>query len=284
MTCRVETISSPSKNAPKIFHTSPEHPNARIIITPPYGQKSRSTSSGGDIFDPRLPAKSRRSLSDENHARRTSGRKRTITEKAYDEGSSDTDSDEGYSAKRRASKTQRIGSEMKDVTAATTSEISRRRKSSTKLLESAESTPKKQKDGGTSRPTSANKQNREKEARLDRRENEELYEALQKQVTIDLLKRRFTGCLAASDDRGIPTSEQEEMVMDICRKLGLDKNADLAMRAATSVRYWVAHKSWRLRDHFKFLGSLPILGIAYVQDNDINRLIKMKIGQTNCLQ
>lgn len=54
--------------------------------------------------------------------------------------------------------------------------------------------------------------------------------------------------------RGIPTAEQEEMVMDICRKLGLEKNTDLATKAATSVRYWVAHKSWRLRDHFKVLG------------------------------
>ena len=43
--------------------------------------------------------------------------------------------------------------------------------------------------------------------------------------------------------------------MDICRKLGLEKDTDLAARAVTSVRYWVAHKSWRLRDHFKFLGS-----------------------------
>jgi hypothetical protein len=61
------------------------------------------------------------------------------------------------------------------------------------------------------------------------------------------------------DSRGIPTTEQEETVMDICRKLSLDTNTDLATRAATSVRYWVAHKSWRLRDHFKVLGNLIIL-------------------------
>ena len=43
--------------------------------------------------------------------------------------------------------------------------------------------------------------------------------------------------------------------MDICRKLGLESNTDLATRGVTSVRYWVAHKSWRLRDHFKVLGT-----------------------------
>lgn len=46
--------------------------------------------------------------------------------------------------------------------------------------------------------------------------------------------------------------------MDICRKLGVDSNTDLATRAATSVRYWVAHKSWRLRDHFKVIGIFPL--------------------------
>jgi hypothetical protein len=46
------------------------------------------------------------------------------------------------------------------------------------------------------------------------------------------------------------------MVMDICRKLGLENNTDLATRGVTSVRYWVAHKSWRLRDHFKVLGTI----------------------------
>ena len=46
--------------------------------------------------------------------------------------------------------------------------------------------------------------------------------------------------------------------MNICRKLGLEENTDLYTRAVTSVRYWVAHKSWRLRDHFKFLGT-PLL-------------------------
>ena len=45
--------------------------------------------------------------------------------------------------------------------------------------------------------------------------------------------------------------------MDICKKLGVDSNTDLATRAATSVRYWVAHKSWRLRDHFKVMGIHP---------------------------
>ena len=194
MNCRVETISSPSSKAPKIFHTSPEHPNARIIITPPYGSAKpcpSSAPSSGDIFDPRLPSKPapRRptissAISDDNVLRRTSGRKRTVTEK-YDEGSSGSDSllDEGYA------KPKKVKRENKEPgTTNNTPTESRRRKSSTKLLESAESTPKKKE--GLGRPPSSSKSNREKEARLDRRENEELYEALQKQVTIDLLKRR----------------------------------------------------------------------------------------------
>ena len=200
LNCRVETISSPSKQAPRIFQTSPEHPNARIIITPPYAAKPRPASAPGDVFDPQLPSKAppRRptlptTISDDG-TRRTSGRKRTITGK-YDDGASisDTDSfDEVYTGRRR--KQPRL--ETKETsTAAATSETSRRRKSSSKLLESTElSTPKK-KDGekvSSSRPPSSSKSNREKEARLDRRENEELYETLQKQVTIDLLKRRYS--------------------------------------------------------------------------------------------
>lgn len=195
LNCRVETISSPSSKAPKIFHTSPEHPNARIIITPPYGPaKGRPSTapSSGDIFDPRLPSKpaARRptvssAISDDNILRRTSGRKRTVTEK-YDDGSSDSDSllEEGYT------KPKKVKRENKEPgTTNSTPTESRRRKSSTKLLDSAESTPKTKKEG-VGRPPSSSKSNREKEARLDRRENEELYEALQKQVTIDLLKRR----------------------------------------------------------------------------------------------
>ena len=65
--------------------------------------------------------------------------------------------------------------------------------------------------------------------------------------------------------------------MDICRKLGLEKNTDLATRAATSVRYWVAHKSWRLRDHFKFLGN-PLFSLCLLKANDINHNIEVKIG------
>jgi hypothetical protein len=49
------------------------------------------------------------------------------------------------------------------------------------------------------------------------------------------------------------------MVRNICKKLGLEENVDIATRAATSVRYWVAHKSWRLRDHFKFMGKYPLI-------------------------
>lgn len=47
------------------------------------------------------------------------------------------------------------------------------------------------------------------------------------------------------------------MVRDICKRFGVEANVDMCTRAATSVRYWVAHKSWRLRDHFKFLGTPP---------------------------
>jgi hypothetical protein len=219
LNCRVETISSPSKQAPRIFQTSPEHPNARIIISPPYA--SKSTSSPREVFDPQPPSKPRKT-----DDRRTSSRKRTATEK-YD-FTSDSDSDE----KSRRSKPQE----------------SRRRKSA-KVVESAESTPRKNKSPNTS------KSNREKEPRLDRKENEELYETLQKQVTIDLLKRRYF-LVEVSDCSALPTVEQEDMVMEICRKMGVEKNHDLVVRAATSVRYWVAHKSWRLRDHFKVLGTL----------------------------
>jgi hypothetical protein len=122
-------------------------------------------------------------ISDDNVLRRTSGRKRTVTEK-YDEASSGSDSllDEGYV------KPKKVKRETKEPGTPNTPAESRRRKSSTKLLESTESTPKKKE--GLGRPPSSSKSNREKEARLDRRENEELYEALQKQVTIDLLKRR----------------------------------------------------------------------------------------------
>lgn len=45
--------------------------------------------------------------------------------------------------------------------------------------------------------------------------------------------------------------------MDICKRFGVEANVDMCTRAATSVRYWVAHKSWRLRDHFKVLGTPP---------------------------
>ena len=151
MNCRVETISSPSKQAPRIFQTSPEHPNARIIITPPYAAKTRPASAPGDIFDPQLPSKAppRRptiptTVSDDG-TRRTSGRKRTVTGK-YDDGASvsDTDSlDEVYTSRKR--KQPRF--ETKETSYDCTPETTRRRKSSTKLLESTElSTPKK-KDG-----------------------------------------------------------------------------------------------------------------------------------------
>jgi hypothetical protein len=196
LNCRVESISSPSKQAPRIFQTSPEHPNARIIITPPYASKTRPVSASGDIFDPQLPSKARRSANSnslgDDHVRRTSSRKRTVTGK-YDDGSSETDSlsEEFVSSRnRRPSKVRRVSESKEAATVTPASE--RRRKSSSKLLESAESTPRKRES--TSRPASSSKSIREKEARLDRRENEELYEALQKQVTIDLLKRRYV-CL-----------------------------------------------------------------------------------------
>src|SRR5271156_5212426 len=191
LNCRVETISSPSKTAPRIFQTSPEHPNARIIITPPYAQKGRASSSG-DIFDPQLPSKPRKvsTSNNDDSSRRTSGRKRTATEKVYDYS---TESDDILDEpKRRPAKAPRT-SDAKDVTTPPQGE-SRRRKSSSKLVESTESTPKKkeEKEKMTNRLAAASKLfNREKEARLDRRENEELYEALQKQVTVDLLKRRY---------------------------------------------------------------------------------------------
>lgn len=189
LTCRVESISSPSKSAPRIFQTSPEHPNARIIISPPYAAKAH-TSSSGDIFDPQPPKPRKPSAaaaSDDNISRRTSGRKRTATEKVYDFTSESESEDESYTTRRRLAKVQRINDTKESLNA----HEPRRRKSSNKLLDSADTTPKK-KDGNERSPktSSNNKPNREKEARLDRKENEELYETLQKQVTIDLLKRR----------------------------------------------------------------------------------------------
>jgi hypothetical protein len=206
LNCRVETISSPSKQAPRIFQTSPEHPNARIIITPPYAAKAsqrQPSLPGGDIFDPQLPSKPQRrptvvaaTTSDDN-VRRTSGRKRTVTGK-YDDGASMSDSDsldEGYTSRKK----KRV-SESKDILSNSGEGTSRRRKSSTKLLEANDggvgsntTTPtRKNREDKSSRPPSSSKSNREKEARLDRRENEELYETLQKQVTIELLKRRYS--------------------------------------------------------------------------------------------
>jgi len=60
------------------------------------------------------------------------------------------------------------------------------------------------------------------------------------------------------------------MVVNICKQLSLETNTDLVSRAITSVRYWVAHKSWRLRDHFKVLGTLnptlpPCLAAAFLR-------------------
>jgi hypothetical protein len=262
LNCRVETISSPSKQAPRIFQTSPEHPNARIIITPSFSspKSSRPSSTpGGDIFDPQppKPRKLSTNVSDDN-ARRSS-RKRTV--KTYDDSSSDFESeDEEPDSKRRKSNTKsRRVSEMKDAAAMGSPADTKRRKSSGKAVESSEVTPKKKENKEKPwRPSSSGKANREKEARLDRRENEELYETLQKQVTIDLLKRRYLNFTHMTDCRGIPTTEQEEMVADICRKLGVESNTDLVTRATTSVRYWVAHKSWRLRDHFKVLGMFVL--------------------------
>lgn len=203
LNCRVETISSPSKSAPRIFQTSPEHPNARIIISDPFGStspKNRNASAPrGDIFDPQPPSKARKALamaasaaSDDNTRR--SSRKRTV--KTYDDSSSDTDSDDMVETKRRkvATAKRRVSEPVKDAASATSpGETTRRRKSSTKLLESAESTPKTKKEKKEDwKPSSSGKNaNREKEARLDRKENEVLYETLQKQVTIDLLKRRY---------------------------------------------------------------------------------------------
>jgi hypothetical protein len=51
-------------------------------------------------------------------------------------------------------------------------------------------TKREEKEKKPPKPKDPNKPPREKEARLDRRENEDLYESLQKQVTIELLKRR----------------------------------------------------------------------------------------------
>jgi hypothetical protein len=198
---RVETISSPSKSAPRIFQSSPEHPNARIVISDPFGNpspKNRNVSAPrGYIFDPQPPSKARKasamavSAASDDNTRRSS-RKRTV--KTYDDSSSDIDSDDMVESKRRKVTVgkRRVSEPVKDAAAVTSPGETRRRKSSTKLLESAGSTPKTKEKKEDWKPSSSNKNaNREKEARLDRKENEVLYETLQKQVTIDLLKRRY---------------------------------------------------------------------------------------------
>lgn len=127
---------------------------------------------------------------DDENARR-SGRKRTVTEKAYDEFSTDEESD-GEPDTKRARKSNgrtRRTSDIKDI--AVLPGMGRRKSAGKSAGDSAETTPKKAKTEKGWRPSSSGKNsNREKEARLDRRENEELYETLQRQVTIDLLKRR----------------------------------------------------------------------------------------------
>lgn len=72
--------------------------------------------------------------------------------------------------------------------------------------------------------------------------------------------------------------------MDICRKLDLDQNNDLATRAVTSVRYWVAHKSWRLRDHFKYLGTLnPLTNPSFLRytSTSLSLLPAISLGMAN---
>lgn len=151
----------------------------------------------GDIFAPQPPSKARQraitNTSAADDGRRTSGRKRTLTK--YDDlDSSESDSLEEYSRRRKAQKTEKDQSAQS--TLAKSENGPRRRKSSSKLLESTEGgagyTPTKREDKEKKppKPKDPNKPPREKEARLDRRENEDLYESLQKQVTIELLKRR----------------------------------------------------------------------------------------------
>jgi hypothetical protein len=216
----VETISSPSKQAPRIFQTSPEHPNARIIINPPYGTSPSATKSrqpSGDIFDPQLPKKkvavSAPAAEESNANARRSSRKRT--QKVYDESTTEFSSDEEEpETKRRRNRmpsrrvSEPIPSSTTQQTTTTTTQGSpasetRKRKISIKF-EPADSAPTKKLKEDKSRPQSSGggssaKLNREKEARLDRKENEELYEALQKQVTLDLLKRRYRFIFPANE-------------------------------------------------------------------------------------
>jgi len=113
---------------------------------------------------------------------------------------------EEYSRRRKVQKTEKeqtanaSSSSAAGAGGVTGTDGPRRRKSSTKLLEATEgagsvTTPakknKEDKEKSASKTPHGNKPPREKEARLDRRENEELYESLQKQVTIELLKRRY---------------------------------------------------------------------------------------------
>lgn len=185
LNCRLETISLVSKQAPRIFQTSQEHPSARIIITSPYTTKP-SAPEDLLLLSKAAPRRSTLFNTISEGTRRASARKRTITEKYVDDGSISNDDslDEVYTSRQR----KKPRSEMKkSMVVTTTLETITRRRGSINLLKSTElSITKRNKIA--SRPSGNSKLIR----RLDISENEKLYETLQKQITIELLKRRYS--------------------------------------------------------------------------------------------
>ena len=194
LTCLVGSIPSHSKQTRQIFQTSAEHPNARINITTLYVNKRQHPVSGSldflNRFKPRRPTAITGTISDENVSCHTRCRKRSAIVK-YDNGDSHSDcdyQDESCTKKKK----RKVSIETKDRMPC---ESKRSRiKGSTRVLEATYGTPSvpRRKEEKTSRTPL---RRRQAEAHLDQLENEELYDKLQKQVTINLLKRRYP-CLA----------------------------------------------------------------------------------------
>jgi len=111
------------------------------------------------------------------------------------------------------------------------------------------------------KPTTLSGKKKKKKQTLCSSNNGELYEALQKEVIIAILKRRYPCWCSRSNSlewdvltghRVIPTpAEREKLVKDVIRKLGF-KN--LNTKALNSVKGWFETKTCYLRSYFKSLG------------------------------
>lgn len=95
LNCRLESIFSSSKQSPRIFQISSQHPDARIIIPSPYANTRCLVSGSEDNVNPRLPLRP------------------SILTAKYDDGASVSDSDsqdECYTI----IKNQKVSAEKKD--------------------------------------------------------------------------------------------------------------------------------------------------------------------------